>query len=97
MISHSEFRSDPELVKSLRELIEDHPTMKLALEIMESEHPKRYDPTPDVTPHYAHIQLGQQTGYQTFGSRLRLLATRIDIPAATPEAKYEDEPPPAEE
>lgn len=96
-MTHEDFRSDPELVKAMRALLENNETLKIALEIMESEHPKRYDPTPDVTPHFAHIQLGQQTGYQTFGSRLRLLATRIDIPAATPQTTYEDEPPPDEE
>lgn len=75
----------------------ENATMQLALEVMGDEHPVKHVPAADVTPHFAHIQLGQQTGYATYESRLRLLGKGIEIPQETPPALYEDDPPPPEE
>lgn len=83
----AEFRSNPELVKAMRALLESD-TMRAALEVMADEHPVKGVPAADVTPHFAHIQLGQQTGYATYDSRLRLLGKGIEIPQTTPEATY---------
>lgn len=80
----------------MRAIFED-PVMQAALEVMEEEHPVKAVPHEDVTPHFAHIQLGQQTGYATYGDRLRLLGKGIDIPQKDPEANYPDEPPPVDQ
>lgn len=85
----AEFRSNPELVKGMRAILENE-TMQIALEVMAEEHPVKAVPSDDVTPHYAHIQLGQQTGYATYDERLRLLGKGIEIPQTTPEPTYED-------
>lgn len=91
----AEFRANPELVKGMREILEND-TMRTALEVMADEHPVKAVPEDDVTPHFAHIQLGQQTGYATYESRLRLLGKGIEIQQTTPPADYADEPPPTE-
>lgn len=87
----AEFRANPELVKAMRAVLETD-TMQLALEVMADEHPVKAAPSADVTPHFAHVQLGQQTGYAIYGERLRLLGKGIEIPQQTPEATYENPP-----
>jgi hypothetical protein len=80
----------------MRAILAD-PIMQLALEVMADEHPGKHLPASDVTPHFAHIQLGQQTGYATYDNRLRLLGKGIEIPQEIPEATYPDETPEPEE
>lgn len=91
-----QFRSNPELVKGMRAILESE-VMQAALEVMAGENPVNGTPKDDVTPHFAHIQLGQQTGYATYDTRLKLLGKGIEIPQTTPPADYADEPPPPEE
>lgn len=67
-------------------------TMQIALEVMADEHPVKAVPTADVTPQFAHIQLGQQTGYAIYGERLRLLGTGLPVPQDTPPQTYENPP-----
>lgn len=87
----AQFRANPELVKGMRAILESEP-MQVALEVMADEHPVKAVPSDDVTPHFAHIQLGQQTGYAIYGERLRLLGRGIEVPQTTPEPTYEDPP-----
>lgn len=88
----AEFRANPELVKAMRAILEND-TMRAALEVMADEHPVKAVPDDDVTPHFAHIQLGQQTGYATYDTRLKLLGKGIEIPQKDPEALYEPDQP----
>lgn len=92
-MTSEEFRANSELVIDMRKLLES-PVMQLALEIMDgpSENSVYFRPTPDVSPHFAHIQLGQQTGYANYGQRLRLLGQHINLPQPEPEATYENDP-----
>lgn len=87
----AEFRSNSELVKGMRAILESE-TMQIALEVMADEHPVKAAPSADVTPHFAHIQLGQQTGYAIYDERLRLLGKGIEIPQTVPEQTYGDPP-----
>jgi hypothetical protein len=67
------FAPIPELVKSLRSILETD-VMKLWLEAMEEQSPVNFVPTHDVTPHFAHIQLGQQTGWAQYLQNFQVLA-----------------------
>lgn len=90
-MTNEEIRSDPELVKRMREMFESTPFL-LLLEAMRREDPVKFPPSADVTPHYAHIQLGQQTGYATYEARMLSLGTRLPPPQTTPPADYRPEP-----
>jgi hypothetical protein len=82
-----EFRANPELVKSLRSILETD-TMKLWLEAMEEQSPVNYLPTHDVTPHFAHIQLGQQTGWAQYGKTFLTGGQQPEGPPAEPDQSY---------
>lgn len=92
-MTSEEFRANSELVIDMRKLLET-PVMQLALEIMDgpSENPVHTVPDYDVSPQFANIQLGQQTGYVSYGQRLRLLGQHINLPQPEPEATYGDDP-----
>lgn len=75
----ADFRARPELVSEMRKLLESD-IFKLWWEAMEeSETPANYKVSSDVTPHYAHIMLGQQTGYGVFKQRFLLGGRGIEI------------------
>lgn len=86
-MTNEEFRSDPELVKQAREMMAG-PLFQGILEVMREEEPVRFAPSPDVTPHAAHIMLGQQTGWAQYERRLLSLGTRLPNPQTTPPAEY---------
>lgn len=63
----------------MRRLLETD-IFKLWWEAMEeSENPANYRVSDDVTPHYAHIMLGQQTGYGVFKQRFLLGGRGIEV------------------
>lgn len=76
----------------MRTILENE-VMIAALEVMAFENPGKHMPHADVTPHFAHIQLGAQTGYAIYENRLRLLGKGIEIPQADPAADYPDDQP----
>lgn len=87
-MTNEEIRSDPELVKAMREMFETTP-FQILLGVMRGEAPVNYgSPSPDVSPHFAHIQLGQQTGYAMYEIRMLSLGTRLPPPQTTPPADY---------
>lgn len=90
-----QFRSDKDLVAKLRGLLENE-VMVLAREVLATdpgENPVLNVTADDVTPHYAHIQLGQQTGYAQYPQRLKALATHLPSPQdANPDTEYAEEP-----
>lgn len=84
-----QFRSDKELVARMRAILEMD-VMQLAMEVLAEEAPVNYPPTPDVTPTFATIQLGQQTGWAQYPNRLKTLGTHPPIPKeSNPETEYE--------
>lgn len=91
-----EFRSNPELVKAMRALLETE-TMVLALEVMRAGHPVKDVPSPDITSEWSSVQLGKTFGYEKYDFDFKLLGKGIEIPQTTPPADYPDEPPPPEE
>jgi hypothetical protein len=86
-VTTAEFRANPELVKSLRSILEAD-VMKLWLEAMEEQSPVNFLPTPDVTPHFAHIQLGQQTGWEQFLQTFKSGGQQPEGPTTEPEQSY---------
>lgn len=90
-----EFQSNKDLVSALRTVLEMD-VVKLAIEVLaddENENPVLARPNEDVSPHFAHIQLGQQTGYAQYPKRLKNLATHPPIPQdSNPETEYAEEP-----
>jgi hypothetical protein len=60
-----EFRSNQVLVAEMRKLLESD-VLKLWLEALETANPANFLVEANVTPHFAHIMLGQQTGYGHF-------------------------------
>lgn len=66
----------------MRALLEDD-VLKLWWEALETENPANYPVKDDVTPHFAHIMLGQQTGYGMFKQRFLLGGVGIEIAADT--------------
>jgi hypothetical protein len=83
----TEFRSNPELVKEMRGILEI-PTMKLWLDAMNEDSPVYFVPTHDVTPHFAHIQLGQQTGWAQFHKTFLSGGEQPQTPQTEPEQSY---------
>ena len=96
MMTYEEFRSDKELLKWMRDLTQTT-HFQLALEAMRSIDPVRFTTDPDVTPHYAHVQLGNQTGWAQYERQFLLLARPITKNEPLPEPDYSEEPEPAEE
>jgi hypothetical protein len=74
-----EYRSDPLLVANARALRESD-TFKTMLAVMRSRHPVNAVAPDSVTPHGAHILLGEQTGWQQYENDLLALATRLPMP-----------------
>lgn len=66
-----EFRSDPKLVAQMRAVLEMD-IMKLWLAALERDNPANFRVLPSGSPHYMHVQLGEQTGYGLFKSRFML-------------------------
>lgn len=91
-MTHEEFRANPELVKWMRELTEND-NFQVALEAMRSIDPVKNPARPDVTPHGAHILLGEQTGWAQYENEFLKLAARLPIPQETPPADYREEEP----
>lgn len=80
----------------MRELTE-HENFKVALEAMSSIDPVKSPARAEVTPHGAHIMLGEQTGWAQYESMFLALATRLPISQAMPEADYKEQPEPEHE
>lgn len=75
-----EFRSTPELVSAIRTLLENE-TLRLWLDTLDrEENPSNFKVADDVTPHYAHVMLGFQTGYGVFKHRFLLGGQPIELP-----------------
>lgn len=91
-----EFRSNPELVKAMRAILEID-TMVLAFEVMRDGHPVRDVPSAGITSQFANVQLGKTFGYEKYDFDFKLLGKGVEIPQTTPPALYEDDPPPPEE
>lgn len=93
----AQFRAQPELVSEMRKLLESD-IFKLWWEaIEESENPANFLVSTTVTPHYAHIMLGQQTGYGVFKQRFLLGGRGIEIPETDRGPQTYAEPAPVEE
>lgn len=86
-MTHEEFRGDPELVKWMREVTE-HPHFELAKQAMRTIDPVRSPAKDDVTPHGAHILLGEQTGWAQYEIEFLKLATRLPAAQALPPPDY---------
>lgn len=82
-----EFRETPELLAWMRGLVE-HQNFKLALEAMRSLHPVRRVAPSDVTPHGAHILLGEQTGWQQYEQEFLKLGQPVPRRDPLPEPTY---------
>ncbi len=94
-MTSEEFRSDPDLLKWMRELSE-HQYFRFLLEAMRSLHPVVQTAPRGVSPTDASIMLGEQTGWEMY-ERLMLSHSRpITKDEPLPEPDYPDEPEPAE-
>lgn len=95
----TEFRSTPELVSTIRTLLENE-TLRLWLDTLDlEENPANFKVKDDVTPHYAHVMLGFQTGYGVFKNRFLLGGVPLETPKQewTAENQTYPEPPPEPE
>lgn len=95
-MTFTEFRETPELLKWARELTQSE-NFKLAIEAMKSIDPVQFTSDHDISPHYAHIQLGQQQGWAQYQRQFHLLALPIETREPLPEPDYPDEKPETEE
>lgn len=82
-----EFRGNPELVKWARELMETQ-NFLILLEALDSINPVKQPASPGVTPHGAHILLGEQTGWAQYRETMLSLRTRQEPPQQIPEPDY---------
>lgn len=86
-----EFRSNKDLVSALRTVLEMD-VVQLAMEVLAGKAPVNHMPTGDVSPHFAHIQLGEQCGWAKYPIELLQLATHPPIPKdANPETDYAEQ------
>lgn len=76
-----DFRKNGELVAEWRAVLE-LPITKTVLAVMEDYAPVHRVVRGDITPTFAHIRLGHQTGYAEYG---KTLAETILIPPKTTE------------
>jgi hypothetical protein len=88
-----EYRSDPLLVANARAL-QEADTFQAILAIMRTRHPVNAVAPDSITPHGAHIMLGEQTGWQQYENEMLALATRLPMPNSPGPATY---PPDQEE
>lgn len=91
-----QFRANPDLVKEMRQILAS-PVLKMFFEAMNEEAPVKFPPADDVSPHFAHIQLGQQTGWAQFEKILLSGGQQPPTPQTEPVQSYLNPEDPPEE
>lgn len=82
-----EFRSTPELVSAMREILELD-AMKQWLEAMESKNP--INETTGSAPHEAHVAFGKAQGWRKFKTEFLLGGTGFEVAGKLPDQDYPD-------
>ena len=77
-MTSQQFRSNTELVESMRKLLTEDQTLRLALSILDDESPI-YDPPANADATTSIINYGFEKGYEARGKRMLELAIRAPV------------------